>query len=320
MKGEENHDSWLNLSLSPPQQQPPRPAPETQPRPPVYLPIQQPHQGMDFPAQVPIPFHQHHLPAKVAIPSHQHHHNTNQDQPSSSRQVLVPGVVTLQDNQHQTVMTTTTTREAARAAGPSRLPPRRGPRRQPLEPLLRPGKNLDIPPPYPWATCRRAYVQSLDELLSKGIRWIKGQVQCKHCEKDYSIEFDLQRKFTRVTQYILRYNYEDDMHQRAPDVWKNPVLPRCRECGRENSAKPVIGKKRTTNWLFLLLGQMLGCCTIKHLKYFCKHTLNHRTGAKDRLLFLTYMGLCKQVDPSGPFDVKLDNFHAFDLPSGAGSH
>ncbi|KAL1809528.1 hypothetical protein ACET3Z_026518 [Daucus carota] len=29
--------------------------------------------------------------------------------------------------------------------------------------------------------------------------------------------------------------------------------------------------------------QMLGCCTVEQLKYFCKHTKNHRTGAKDRV-------------------------------------
>jgi hypothetical protein len=47
---------------------------------------------------------------------------------------------------------------------------------------------------------------------------------------------------------------------------------------------------------------MLGCCTLDQLKYFCKHTKNHRTGAKDRVLFLAYLGLCKQLDPNGPFD------------------
>ncbi|WOH09609.1 hypothetical protein DCAR_0729067 [Daucus carota subsp. sativus] len=47
--------------------------------------------------------------------------------------------------------------------------------------------------------------------------------------------------------------------------------------------------------------QMLGCCTVEQLKYFCKHTKNHRTGAKDRVLYLTYLAICKQLDPKGPF-------------------
>ncbi|THG02676.1 hypothetical protein TEA_012074 [Camellia sinensis var. sinensis] len=77
----------------------------------------------------------------------------------------------------------------------------------------------------------------------------------------------------------------------------------CKFCEQENNAKPVISeKKKSINWLFLLLGQMIGCCTLEQLKYFCKHTKNHRTGAKDRVLYLTYLGLCKQLDPNGPFD------------------
>ncbi|KAG5588223.1 hypothetical protein H5410_048657 [Solanum commersonii] len=46
---------------------------------------------------------------------------------------------------------------------------------------------------------------------------------------------------------------------------------------------------------------MLGCCTLDELKFFCEHTDNHRTGAKDRVLFLAYLTLCRQVDPTGPF-------------------
>jgi hypothetical protein len=93
------------------------------------------------------------------------------------------------------------------------------------------------------------------------------------------------------------------MHDRAPSDWMNPVLPRCQFCDQENSVKPVIAnKKQKINWLFLLLGQMLGCCTLDQLKYFCKHTKNHRTGAKDRVLYLAYLGMCKQLDPNGPFD------------------
>ncbi|KAF9684343.1 hypothetical protein SADUNF_Sadunf04G0108500 [Salix dunnii] len=46
----------------------------------------------------------------------------------------------------------------------------------------------------------------------------------------------------------------------------------------------------------------IGCCTLDQLKYFCKHTKNHRIGAKDRVLFLAYLGLCKQLNPNGPFD------------------
>jgi hypothetical protein len=95
----------------------------------------------------------------------------------------------------------------------------------------------------------------------------------------------------------------DTMNDRAT-IWMNPRLSRCENCNQENCVKPIIAdKKRSINWLFLLLGQMLGCCTLAQLKYFCKHTKNHRTGAKDRLLYLTYLGLCKQLDLNGPFHV-----------------
>ena len=50
-----------------------------------------------------------------------------------------------------------------------------------------------------------------------------------------------------------------------------------------------------------LLGQMLGCCNVKQLKYFCKYNNHHRISAKNRVLYLTYLELCKQLDHSLPF-------------------
>lgn len=163
------------------------------------------------------------------------------------------------------------------------------------------GKSETIPAPFPWATTSRAKVHSLSHLLSNNIFSIKGEVQCKKCDKIYEMEFDLKEKFVEIGNFIVEN--KSGMHDRAPSVWMNPVLPSCRYCEQENSVKPVIPvKKKEINWLFLLLGQMLGCCTLEQLKYFCKHTKNHRTGAKDRVLYLTYLCLCKQLDPSGPFD------------------
>ncbi|KAJ1375708.1 hypothetical protein SESBI_50714 [Sesbania bispinosa] len=173
-------------------------------------------------------------------------------------------------------------------------------RKQPV-PILKEGKSYIIDPPYPWATTVRATVPSLDYLLSQDITTINGTLQCKHCGAQREVEFDLKDKFYEVARFIVE-NMET-MHQRAPEPWTKPVLPTCEGCGKKKSMKPVITKKRTINWLFLLLGQMLGCCTISQLKYFCKHTLNHKTGAKNRLLYLTYLALCEQLDPSGPFHV-----------------
>ncbi|XVF44921.1 hypothetical protein PTKIN_Ptkin02bG0161900 [Pterospermum kingtungense] len=165
----------------------------------------------------------------------------------------------------------------------------------------REGKNETVPAPFPWATTHRATVHSIEYLLSRQIITIIGDVQCKRCEQPYEISYDLKTKFAEIGSFIAEN--KNAMHERAPPVWMNPVLPKCRYCHQENSVKPLISvKKKSINWLFLLLGQMLGCCTLDQLKYFCKHTQNHRTGAKDRVLFLTYLGLCKQLDPSGPFD------------------
>ncbi|PRQ43368.1 hypothetical protein RchiOBHm_Chr3g0467741 [Rosa chinensis] len=166
---------------------------------------------------------------------------------------------------------------------------------------LREGKTEDIPAPYPWATTKRAQVYSRRYLLSNGIKKISGAVQCKKCDQKYEIEYDLEQKFEEVATYVSQH--KSAMRDRAPAVWMTPTLPDCKFCGQTNCVKPEMDKKRSINWLFLLLGQMLGMCKLNELKYFCKHTKNHRTGAKDRVLYLTYLGLLKQLEPNGPFDI-----------------
>lgn len=162
------------------------------------------------------------------------------------------------------------------------------------------GKSKTIAALYPWATTLRAKVYDLNHLRSQGITMIGGDVECKGCQVNYRVEYNLEEKFKEIKDFVLANMLA--MHDRAPAVWLNPTLDNCETCG--NSLRPVIiGKKREINWLFLLLGQTLGCCKLSELKYFCKHTKNHKTGAKDRVLYLTYLGLCKQLDPAGPYDV-----------------
>ncbi|MBA0838293.1 hypothetical protein E1A91_D04G138300v1 [Gossypium mustelinum] len=171
-------------------------------------------------------------------------------------------------------------------------------RRNPFQ-APRQGRSETIPPPFPWATNRRATVHTLDYLVSHNLTSIYGDVQCKKCDKVCKVEYDLQEKFKEIRDFIKENKFA--LHDRAPSEWTTPTLPSCETCG--GTLKPVLKKKRDINWLFLLLGKMLGCCKLSELKYFCKHTKNHRTGAKDRVLYLTYMGLCKQLDPNGPCDV-----------------
>ncbi|XP_076957262.1 uncharacterized protein LOC143632692 [Bidens hawaiensis] len=159
----------------------------------------------------------------------------------------------------------------------------------------RQGKPAMIPPPFPWATDRRCKVHTLKHLTQTlMIKTITGDVECKRCQKSYQIEYNLEQKYNDVSDYVRLHLY--DFYDRAPTKWMSPVLPTCKFCHQENSMKPVINKKKLINWLFLLLGQMVGCCTLGQLKYFCKHTGNHRTRAKDRVLFLAYQELCKQID------------------------
>lgn len=184
---------------------------------------------------------------------------------------------------------------------PSPPPPpsTRRPRKRKLAGI---SKSDTIPVPYPWATNRRATIHSLNMLHSKGISMISGEVQCKKCERKFEIEFNLREKFAQVGSFIALN--KDFMHDRAPNIWMNPVFPKCEYCEQENCVKPIISsKKKSINWLFLLLGQFIGCCTLEQLKYFCKHNSKHRTGAKDRVLYHTYMTLCRQLDSSGPWSI-----------------
>ncbi|KAM7268504.1 hypothetical protein ACFE04_010670 [Oxalis oulophora] len=161
-------------------------------------------------------------------------------------------------------------------------------------------EGIIVPPPYPWATDKVAKVHTLSYLRAKRITRIKGTVHCKKCERQYEIEFDLIDKIRHIFDYIAAN--KDLLCHRAPKEWKNPDDLDCKLCLQQKCVKPIFpNEKENINWLFLLLGQLLGFCTLAQLKYFCQWTGNHRTGAKDRVLYLTYLGLCKQLQPDGPF-------------------
>ncbi|KAJ7559481.1 hypothetical protein O6H91_04G086700 [Diphasiastrum complanatum] len=158
-----------------------------------------------------------------------------------------------------------------------------------------------ITPPYPWSTDRRAVIHSLDWLTNCGITRIQGGVICKRCDGSHMVEVDVQISFLQLNSYFLAHR--DTLHDRAPKCWTAPRLLDCSICHQNDCVKPVIDtKKRNINWLFLVLTQTLGLCTLDQLKYFCKHTRRHRTGAKDRVLYLTYVGLLKQLNPAGSYE------------------
>ncbi|KAI3957533.1 hypothetical protein MKX01_001892 [Papaver californicum] len=155
-------------------------------------------------------------------------------------------------------------------------------------------------PPFEWATNRFAKIHDKNYLIGRGIHTISGEVQCKKCEHRCTLEFDLQSKLLEIGSFI--YHNKENLCHRATDNWMSPNLETCPSCDQPNSLKPIIpSDKGMINWLFLLLGQMIGCCTLEQLKFFCDKNSLHRTGAKDRLIFLTYLSLCEQLDPTGPF-------------------
>jgi hypothetical protein len=151
-------------------------------------------------------------------------------------------------------------------------------------------------PPFPWATERPAQHDTLEALLRRGVASVTGQARCKRCGDRKDIEYDLATKFRALRDYVAATRH--DMNDRAPDVWMYPALPDCDKCGNKAAMWPEIAaEKSEINWLFLLLGQMLGCCTLEQLKYFCKNTGRHRTGAKNRVLYYAYIEMCNQLEP-----------------------
>lgn len=163
-------------------------------------------------------------------------------------------------------------------------------------------------PPYPWSTDRRAVIHKLEYLQANNIVTIKGEVKCKKCERKYEMEYELMNKFYEITRFIE--SEKNSMHDRAPSCWANPILPNCNFCNKEKCVEPVIISQEEgdddddddefsrINWLFLLLGRFLGCLKLKQLRYFCAQNNIHRTGAKNRLLYLVYLALCQQLQPS----------------------
>uniref|UniRef100_A0A0E0MKY4 DUF7086 domain-containing protein n=1 Tax=Oryza punctata TaxID=4537 RepID=A0A0E0MKY4_ORYPU len=122
-------------------------------------------------------------------------------------------------------------------------------------------------PPYPRATNEATKHHSLAELARRGITTIQGEARCR------------------------RGNVPKAQ-------WMNPVVPNCDDCGHEKCVCPVIAaEKERINWLFLLLRETLGLCTLDQLNYLCAHTNRHLIGTKDRVLFSTYEELCNQLVP-----------------------
>ncbi|KAM7263778.1 hypothetical protein ACFE04_001461 [Oxalis oulophora] len=163
------------------------------------------------------------------------------------------------------------------------------------------GQKDYVPAPFRWAADSFAKVQPLSFLINNQVLSIRGNLECKKCRQQVDMEFNLMDKFLRVWKFMTENNH--GMCQRAPERWLRPILPNCEQCFGVQTMKPVLpNKNEEINWLFLFLGEFLGCCSLNQLKFFCQWTGNHRTGAKDRLLYLTYVDLCKQLYGDGRFN------------------
>ncbi|EAY75455.1 hypothetical protein OsI_03356 [Oryza sativa Indica Group] len=157
---------------------------------------------------------------------------------------------------------------------------------------------------FPWVTSADLPVLhcTLESMLLKGITSVEGKATCNRCRAEVPIAYDLDAKFREVRDYVAANIHI--MDDRAPEHWMCPRLPDCGSCGKKACMWPQIpNEKREINWLFLFLAQMLGCCTLEGLKFFCKNTKNHYTGAKTRVLYYAYIEMCRQLDPQGPFNI-----------------
>jgi hypothetical protein len=150
--------------------------------------------------------------------------------------------------------------------------------------------------PFPWATESPARHDTLASLLRRGVTTVEGAARCKRRGARTSVAYDLASRFREVRRFVDANRHV--MDDRAPDAWMCPALPDCAACGRAGAVWPeVAADKRQINWLFLFLGQTLGCCTLEQLKYFCMNTGRHRTGAKNRVLYYAYIEMCDQLEP-----------------------
>jgi hypothetical protein len=142
----------------------------------------------------------------------------------------------------------------------------------------------------------------ISHLSALGITTVEGEVQCRCCYARKTISYDIAAKFREVHDFVSR-NVRDMNDHRVPEAWMSPAKLDCDVCGRRSIVRPVIpAEKERINWVFLLLGQTLGYCTLEQLKYFCVRT-RHRTGAKDRVLYSVYMELCNQLCPDRLFNL-----------------
>ena len=90
-------------------------------------------------------------------------------------------------------------------------------------------KSLTVPPPFPWATSKLATVHTLDYLLSDlKLKTVSATLVCKFCKFQQNFQFDLVENFKEVTTFIKENMNE--MHDRAPGEWMNPVIPNCESC------------------------------------------------------------------------------------------
>ncbi|KAI9085805.1 hypothetical protein K1719_032219 [Acacia pycnantha] len=201
------HEELLRLSLStgsthqpPPLPEPQPPLPKSPPHPSLLqimppssssLPLlhQSPHPPYDFPFPL---FHQ----ATCSLPETPPHSST---QPQSVEQnSLVPPTDFTQTPE------ATPSPPPEGQAGPSGTSSR----------VRKKCKETAIESPYPWAKPTRAKIFSREELLSRNITVIIGDVRCKGCKEKYKVEYDLLTKFSEISSFIDKK--KDLMHSRAP--------------------------------------------------------------------------------------------------------
>lgn len=168
-----------------------------------------------------------------------------------------------------------------------------------------PERIQDPPPPFPWAAnttgtkiCTLEYI-----LYTLHIDSVSADFKCMICGDVEKVEYNLAHKYMQVSDYIHRKGTK--MGGIASNSWQFPTRPQCKNCNNKRRCLEEVIKKdnNSINWLFLFVGKLIGCCKVQQLKEFCEQNEIECSGTKPRLVYLTYLGLCKQLDPQASYDM-----------------
>ncbi|XP_021849478.1 uncharacterized protein [Spinacia oleracea] len=176
-------------------------------------------------------------------------------------------------------------------------------------------KVVEYPQPlYPHAKPEPAKIHSLNYLLQNHILIVSKDFKCgnSECNQMYKVTYDIQTKFQELVEFIRTEKDKSLNGGVAPEKWLTPTttLPECSNCRRKCDVDSLLGSDdrvsesayHKIDWLFLLLGRLLGVCEWNQLNYFCinnniDRSVNGMVASTSQLLYRVYFDLCRQLQP-----------------------